>query len=167
MRTSVTAIRPAEASDLAGTVDVYNHYVANSHCTFDVEPFSAADRLGWWDQFDGDRCQCWVAADNHEVLGYACSTRLKPKRAYETSVEVSAYVHPDHTGRGLGRKLYECLFTALADKDVHRAYALIALPNDPSLALHKAFGFEEVSHLTEVGRKFDRYWDVVWLERAC
>jgi phosphinothricin acetyltransferase len=48
---------------------------------------------------------------------------------------------------------------------VHRAYALIALPNDTSLALHRSFGFEQVSHLTEVGRKFDRYWTVQWYEK--
>jgi len=160
-------IRRAEADDLAAMVDIYNHYVAHSHCTFDVEPFSVASRAAWWEQFDGGRWQCWAASAGRQVVGYAASMPLKPKRAYETSVEVSVYLHPDHTGHGLGRRLYEHLFAGLAGQDVHRAYALIALPNDPSLALHRAFGFNQVSHLTEVGRKFGRYWDVVWLERPC
>jgi len=160
-------LRPAGAADLAAIIEIYNHYVAHSHCTFDVTIFDSTSRAGWWRQFDGARRQCWVAAHGHDVLGYACSTEFKPKPAYETSVEVSVYLHPDHAGRGLGRALYERLFNALATQDVHRAYAGIALPNDASLALHRSFGFEQVSHLTEVGRKFDRYWDVVWLERPC
>jgi phosphinothricin acetyltransferase len=53
----------------------------------------------------------------------------------------------------------------LAGQDVHRAYALIALPNDASIAFHRRFGFVEVAHLNEVGRKFDRYWDVAWFEK--
>ena len=160
-------VRPARAGDLAGMLEIYNHYVRESHCTFDVEPFSLDQRRSWWGQFDGARRQCWLAADTESVRGYACSTRLKPKRAYETSVEVSVYLHPDHTGNGLGGKLYQQLFAALDEQDVHRAYALIAVPNEPSLALHRSFGFSEVSHLSEVGKKFDRYWDVVWMERAC
>jgi len=163
----VIEVRPARAGDLAGMIEIYNHYVRESHCTFDVEPFSLAQRRPWWAQFDGARWQCWLAANADSVLGYACSTPLKPKRAYETSVEVSVYLHPDHTASGLGRKLYQHLFTALDMQDVHRAYALIAVPNKPSLALHRAFDFGEVSRLSEVGRKFDRYWDVVWMERPC
>jgi phosphinothricin acetyltransferase len=48
---------------------------------------------------------------------------------------------------------------------VHRAYAGIALPNDASFALHRRFGFTEIGTYREVGRKFGRYWDVLWLER--
>ena len=160
-------VRPAHAGDLAGMLEIYNHYVRESHCTFDIEPFSLDQRRSWWEQFDDGRRQCWIATKPDRVLGYACSTALKPKRAYETSVEVSVYLHPEHTGRGLARRLYEQLLAALDGQDVHRAYALIAIPNEPSLALHRSFGFSEVSRLTEVGRKFGRYWDVVWMERAC
>jgi len=61
--------------------------------------------------------------------------------------------------------LYHSLLSALADQDLHRAYALIALPNDASLKLHHRFDFQQVAHLNGVGRKFQRYWDVVWLEK--
>ena len=62
-------------------------------------------------------------------------------------------------------RAWQNVLALLADADVHRAYAGIALPNEPSLALHAAFDFVEVSRFTEVGRKFDRYWDVAWLKR--
>jgi phosphinothricin acetyltransferase len=106
-----------------------------------------------------------VAVTGDAVLGYACTTPFKAKAAYETSVEISVYVAHDAHGQGVGRALYETLLPRLEAEDLHRAYAGIAQPNDASMRLHQAFGFVEVSRLTEVGRKFDRYWDVHWLER--
>lgn len=159
-------IRPVERPDLARLTEIYNHYVVHSHATFDVEPFTEATRASWYDTFDGDRYQCWVAETADGLAGYACSQPLKPKAAYRTSVEVSVYLAADAQGRGTGRALYDHLMPALETRDLHRAYALIAQPNEPSMALHAAFGFRPVSHLTEVGRKFGRYWDVVWLEKS-
>jgi phosphinothricin acetyltransferase len=162
----LTNVRCAGETDLPAIVGIYNHYVAHSHCTFDIDDYSVDERRTWWQQFDGGRYQCWVAEHTGGVMGYACSQPLKAKGGYETSVEVSVYVDPAHTGMGTGRSLYERLLAGLASEDVHRAYALIALPNDASITLHQKMGFREVAHLSEVGRKFGRYWDVVWLERA-
>jgi len=159
-------VRPATRSDLPALVGIYNHYVRESHCTFDTVTFSEETRMPWWSQFDGARYQCWVAELDGRVHGYACTAPLKPKPAYATSVEISVYLAPGSGGQGLGRRLYETVLPALEQHDVHRAYALIALPNDASVALHERFGFERVAHLREVGRKFDRYWDVAWYERA-
>ena len=158
-------IRPARPADLTGITLIYNHYVTASHVTFDVDQFSVAHRVPWFARFDGLRYQCLVAVEGSNVVGYACSTEFKPKTAYETSVEVSVYLDRQATGQGLGTRLYSALFAALSDRDVHRAYAGIALPNPGSIALHEQFGFKQVSHLTEVGRKFGKYWDVVWLEK--
>jgi phosphinothricin acetyltransferase len=159
-------IRPAARPDLGPLTDIYNHYVVNSHATFDVKPFREDDRAAWFQQFDGGRHVCLVAEGDDKVLGYACSARLKEKPAYQTSVEVSVYLAPESVGDGIGTELYGKLLAHLEGEDLHRAYALIAQPNEPSMRLHSSFGFREVARLTEVGRKFDRYWDVVWLERA-
>jgi phosphinothricin acetyltransferase len=158
-------LRPARADDLASLVAIYNHYVATSHFTFDTEPYTTATRRPWFDQFDAVRYHCVVLERDGRLLGYANSAALKPKAAYATSVEVSIYLANDVTGGGLGAALYEALFAALAGQDVHRAYALIALPNEPSINFHRRFGFEAVAHLHEVGRKFGRYWDVAWYEK--
>jgi len=159
-------IRPVEPRDLSRLVEIYNHYIATTHFTFDTEPYTLETRRPWLEQFDGKRHRCFVLADGARVEGYASSAALKPKPAYGTSVEVSIYLAPGLGGRGHGAVLYRTLFAALAGEDVHRAYALIALPNEPSLKLHRAFGFAEAAHLHEVGRKFGRYWDVVYLEKA-
>ncbi|TNF83770.1 MAG: N-acetyltransferase family protein [Gammaproteobacteria bacterium] len=159
-------IRPALASDLPAITRIYNHYVENSHATFDVGAFSVEDRTPWFDQFDGGRYQCWVAEDGGELLGYACSMPFKAKAAYQTSAEVSVYVAAEAHRRGVGGALYHQLLPSLEAEDLHRAYAGISQPNEPSMALHAAHGFVQAAHYREVGRKFDRYWDVIWLERA-
>ncbi|MGN9793546.1 N-acetyltransferase family protein [Streptomyces sp. OZ13] len=101
----------------------------------------------------------------HGILGYATSSPFRPKAAYSTSVEVSVYCAPQAAGRGIGTLLYKALFEALADEDVHRAYAGVALPNDASVRLHTRFGFRHIGTHGEVGRKFGRYWDVAWFEK--
>jgi len=66
----------------------------------------------------------------------------------------------------VGTRLYAALFESLREQDIHRAFAGIALPNPASVALHERFGFKRVALFTEQGRKFDRYWDVAWYEKA-
>jgi phosphinothricin acetyltransferase len=75
-------------------------------------------------------------------------------------------VDPTCTGRGAGASLYGALFEASRDEDLDRALAGIALPNPASVALHRRFAFTQVALFTEQGRKFGRYWDVAWFERA-
>ena len=159
-------IRDAVIDDLGAMVDIYNHYVTETHVTFDTQPFTQATRATWLEQFDGERYHCIVATTGAAVLGYASSVEFKSKPAYETSVEVSVYLAPQATGQGLGTALYERLLADLGNADLHRAYAGIALPNEASIALHRRFGFVEAATFNEVGRKFGRYWDVMWMERA-
>jgi phosphinothricin acetyltransferase len=99
------------------------------------------------------------------VLGFATSSQLFPRRAYETSVTTSVYCDPDATGRGVGSALYDSLFASIAGEDIHRAYAGITMPNDASVALHEKFGFRQAGYYREQGRKFERYWDVAWFEK--
>ncbi len=159
-------LRQATVEDLPALTRIYNHYVEHSHATFDVGAFHVDERLPWFDQFDGRRYQCWLASDDTGVLGYACSMPFKAKAAYQTSVEVSVYVADHIHRRGIGATLYDRLLPALEAEDLHRAYAGIAQPNEASMRLHERFGFQQAAHYREVGRKFDRYWDVIWLERA-
>lgn len=160
-------IRRAEESDLPALLAIYNHYVATTAITFDIEPRTLAQRREWFAQFAATgRYRCFVAANDGGVLGWACSGRFKEKAAYETTIETSIYLAPDKTGRGLGRRLYETLFAALKSEDIHRAFAGITLPNDASVALHRSFGFRLVGTYPEVGRKFGRYWDTALFMRG-
>lgn len=172
-------VRPGTEGDLGALTDIYNHYVRETALTFDVTSFTPEERLPWLLAHpDHGPHRLLVAEDTgtaavdgggppggDRVLGYATSSAFRPKAAYGTSVEVSVYCAPDATGRGIGTLLYTALFEALAGEDLHRAYAGIAQPNEPSGRLHAAFGFRPLGTYTEVGRKFGRYWDVSWFEK--
>ena len=159
--------RRAEDADLGAINDIYNEYVRTAHFTFDVEPMTIEARREWFTHYgESGRHRVFAAVDGDRVIGYACSSRYRVKAAYETSVETSIYLVPEATGSGIGTRLYSALFEALEGEDVHRAYAGISLPNPASIALHERFGFKKAGHYSEQGRKFARYWDVAWYEKA-
>ena len=154
-------IRRATQADLSALLDIYNFYVLNTPICFDIEPRTLAQRQEWFDQFaPAGRYQCFVADLGGRAIGYACSAKFKEKAAYATSIETSVYCAPGYAGRGIGRRLYTILFEALSGEDLHRAYVGITLPNDASVGLHKAMGFQLAGTQREVGRKFGKYWDV-------
>jgi phosphinothricin acetyltransferase len=159
-------VRPAEPRDARVLDDIYNHYVRTSHVTFDIEPASIDRRRDWLRERSGGRHRVLVAQDARQVLGYASSGPHRSRPGYATTVETSVYVDPACTGRGVGASLYRELFEALRYEDLHRALAGIALPNPASVALHRRFAFTQVALFTQHGRKFGRYWDVAWFERA-
>lgn len=159
-------VRPARAADAPALAGIYNHFVETTAITFDVAPVSVADREQWIAGFaETGRHRLRVVEEDGLVLGWACSRRFRDRAAYDPSIEVSVYLHPDAGGRGLGSLLYRTLFAELAGEDIHRAYAGITLPNDASLAIHRRFGFEDCGVMREVGRKFGRFWDVQWMEK--
>ncbi len=160
-------IRRAEPGDLTAIVAIYNHYVTSGVVTFDLEPWQVETRRHWLAGFlDQGPYQMLVAIDGAgNLLGYAYSAQFRTRAAYDRSVETTAYLHAEHTGRGYGRTLYERLFEELAKVGIHRAYAGITLPNEVSVALHERFGFTPCGVWTEAGYKFDRYWDVGLFEK--
>jgi phosphinothricin acetyltransferase len=161
------AVRAATPDDLEALTDIYNHYIVHSAITFDLHPFEVAQRRAWFDEHtDSGPHQLLVATDEHgKCAGYASSSRWRPKPAYNTTVEVSVYCHPDARGRGCGTTLYRALFVALEREEVQTIVAGVSLPNAASLSLHARFGFRPVGVFHAVGRKFDKFWDVAWFER--
>jgi len=184
---TTTNIRPATPDDFPAIVEIYNHYIQNTAITFDLEPYTAESRMYWFEQFQitcppakpetPRRYQLLIAERIAErdvkqdapvpkqILGYACSAQLRIKAAYDPSVETSIYLAPNETGLGLGPKLYSALFDSLANQDIHRAFAGVTLPNEASIKLHESFNFKRCGTWSQVGRKFDKYWDVAWYEK--
>lgn len=160
-------VRSATEDDLPALTDIYNHYVVNTPITFDLQPFTVDERHEWFvEHSHGGRHRLLVADDGRgQAVGYATTSRFRTKAAYDTTVESSVYCRADVLRRGIGAVLYRALFELLKDEDIHRIVAAVTLPNPASLALHERCGFKHVGALLSVGRKFDRYWDVAWLER--
>lgn len=159
-------LRLATEADLPGITALYNHYVERGPVTFDITPTTVENRRRWLAQFGGGRHRLYVAEEAGRLLGYAGTMPFRTKAAYETSVETTIYLAPDALGRGVGTRLYQHLFDAVAGEDLRRILAGVTLPNDASLRLHERFGFERIGVFSQVGRKHGRYWDVAWFEKA-
>ena len=143
--------------DLDALTSIYNHYVATTPATFETRLYSPTERRPWFDEHTGGRYRLWVVApDAGPAVGWAETSRFRPRPAYDTTVEVSVYLDPGWVGRGLGSRLYRALFDSIAGETLHRAMAVIALPNPGSVAFHTHWGFREVGRLPEVGWKFER-----------
>lgn len=161
-----TLLRRGRRDDLPALTAIYNHYVRETAITFDLEPYTEEKRRPWLEEFaEKGRYQLFVADRAGMAVGYACTRRFRDKAAYDTTLETSVYLAPGAVGQGLGRALYERLFAALEGVDAHRLMAGITLPNAASVALHERLGFTPVGVMREVGRKFGRYWDVLWMDR--
>lgn len=160
-------IRPAAFADLPQLTEIYNHYVVNAHTTFDVRPFAVEQRVAWFhDHADGRRHRLVVAEDAPgHLVGYAGTGPFRLKEGYETTVEATIWCRPETIGKGIGTHLYRDLFPLLEGEDVHCVVAGVAQPNPASNALHERFGFNVIGTFPEVGRKFGRYWDVLWMMR--
>ncbi len=158
-------IRSAVEADAAALLAIYRPFVESTAVSFEtvvptVEEF--ADRIakaltGW---------QWLVAEQDGQCIGYAYGSSHRQRQAYRWSVEVSAYVHPNHHRRGVGRALYLRLLEELAQKGFCNAYAGTTLPNEGSVALHRAVGFEFIGVFKAVGRKFGTWHDVAWFQRV-
>lgn len=157
-------IRPAEARDVAAVTAIYNHYVLHDTATFETEAVSVdemhrriADISSHHPYF-----VCEVEElDGRKVVGYCYAHEWKPRAAYRHTLETTVYLAPAYCGRGIGRLLMEKLIDACRQSDCHALIACITGGNTASEVLHRKFGFKQVSHFEQVGRKFDRWLDVV------
>ena len=165
-------VRAATPLDAAAINRIYNHYVRHTAITFEVEPWSAERRQAWIGEFggngggDGDNpYHALVAELDGALAGFAFNSPFRPRAAYRRSTETTIYTAPQRQAHGIGAALYENLFQLIEKTDLHRAYAVIALPNARSVAFHRRFDFTEIGTLSEVGYKFGRYVDVAWFEK--
>jgi len=157
-------IRPAEASDLTAINAIYNHYVRHSTCTYQTEPTTEAQRTEWFAQH-GPAHPVIVVEEAGLVIGWGSLSQFHPREAYRNSVEDSVYVSHDRQRRGVGRLILVELLRLAVAHGHHTVLGGISADQEASIALHASLGFEKVSHLREVGFKFDRWLDVIWMQR--
>ncbi len=156
-------VRAAAESDLAAINDIYNHYVLHSSCTYQEEPESLEARRQWF-RHRGDKHPVIVAVSGKQVVGWGSLSAYHSRCAYRHTVENSVYVQHQHQRQGIGSLLLRDLIVR-ARRLGHRAIiAAIDGEQTGSVALHAKFQFEKVGHFKEVGFKFDRWLDVIYME---
>ena len=161
----VTVVREATERDLEAIAEIYAE-AALTPATFDLE----GQPVEWWEDAlaatDPTAGHLLLVADRGgAVAGYAKSGTFKPRRAYDTTVETSVYVHSGHRGAGVGDALYTELFERLDATPLRLAVAGVTQPNEASDRLHRRHRFTEVGTFHGVGVKLGKSWDVLWLER--
>lgn len=156
-------LRDATEADLPAINAIYNHCVLTSTCTFQVTPATLEEREVWL-AGRGPRHPAIVGEENGEVIAWGSLQPFNKREAYAATVENSVYVHHDHYRRGLGRLVMEELFRRARATGVHSIIALIAADQEGSIGLHRALGFTHAGHMREVGVKFGRVLDVVYMQ---
>jgi L-amino acid N-acyltransferase YncA len=163
MHNRAATIRPAIASDLGVIIDIYNHYVLHSTCTYQEEPETIESRQYWFQRHDHAH-PIIVAELENQVVGWGSLSAYHARSAYRRTVENSVYVHHNFHRRGIGSLLLKELITRARNLGHHAIIAGIDAEQPASVALHAAFKFQQVGCLKQVGFKFGRWLDVVYLE---
>jgi phosphinothricin acetyltransferase len=157
-------LRPATNADLPAINDIFNHYVKTSPAIYQIEPWSAEQRAAWFVEHDA-RHPVIVAVHEGQLLGWGSLSQYSARCGYRFTVEDSVYVQPEQRSRGVGRALLNELLAAGWARGCHSVIAMIDSEQEASLQLHRRAGFVQVAHLKEVGYKFDRWRDVLFLQR--
>jgi len=160
-------IRDAIESDVDAINAIFNHYVLTCTCTYQVEPDTIAEREAWFKEH-GPNHPVIVAELGNEVVAWGSLSRWGSNRgrhAYRFTVEDSVYVRRDMHGRGIGAVILTELLRRAKDLGYHSVLASISADRTPSVSLHEKFGFVKVAHLPQVGTKFDKWLDVVYLQK--
>ena len=163
MQDKPTAIRPAAEADLVAINDIYNHYVRYSTCTYQEEPEPLEGRRQWFTHHD-EQHPVIVAEVDGQVVGWGSLSAYHARSAYRRTVENSVYVHHQHHRRGMGSLLLHELIARARRLGHHAILAGIDAEQTASVALHARFQFEQVGHFKQIGFKFGRWLDVIYME---
>lgn len=160
-------IRPSRDEDLDAITRIYGHHVLHGTGTFETTPPTLAEMTARRADVLGKGLPWLVAEEGGQVLGYAYGNWFKPRPAYRFSVEDSIYMDPAAHRKGLGRALLAELLAVLERTGTRKVMAVIGdSANAGSIGVHKALGFEPVGVVQSCGWKFDRWLDIVLMQKT-
>ena len=156
-------IRNVQIEDAKDIADIYNYYILNTNVTFEIESLEVEEmekRI-----VEKTKTNPWIVyEEDNKIVGYAYAGEWKSRAAFSYAKEISIYLDINARGQGTGTKLMKELLEKCKDQDIHTLIAIITMPNDTSLALHKRFGFEKAGYFKEVGFKGKKWLDVIYLQ---
>ena len=156
-------LREAVAADLPAINAIYNEEVLHGTATWDVEPWSDQRREAWFAEQEAS-IPVLVAEADGAVIGFAYLSTYRPKVGYRFTRENTVYVDPAHQGRGVGQALLAALIEQARRAGIHAVVAVIEAENATSIRLHERLGFTLVGTARQVGHKFGRWLDSVYMQ---
>ena len=163
MNKSSCTLRPATVDDLSAINAIYNHFVQHSTCTYQEVPDDLEGRQKWFALHDAKH-PVIVAEASGQIVGWGSLSTFHTRSAFRFTTENSVYVHHAYHKRGIGSAILNELVTSAAILGHHAIMAGIDSEQEGSIALHAKFRFQKVAHLKQVGFKFGRWLDVVYME---
>ena len=161
-----TTIRMAEPADLPAILGIYNEVIATSTAVYALEPVTLENRTAWFEGLRKLQYPVLVATIDGTVAGFSAFGDWRGGWAgYRHTVEHSVHVDAAHRGHGLGRQLVEALFPYARALEKHVMLGGIDASNSSSIRFHERLGFERVAHFQEVGHKFGRWLDLVFMQK--
>jgi len=158
-------IRDAGVDDLPGLLAIYNEVIATSTAIYTEQPATLDDRVAWWNARVAQGYPVLVATDSSGVIGFASFGDFRAWPGYRFTVEHSVHVRADRRGSGVGSALMRVLLAKAAGLGKHVMIAGVDADNQASLRFHERLGFSRVAHFSQVGFKFQRWLDLVFLQR--
>ncbi|MEM9705483.1 MAG: N-acetyltransferase family protein [Pseudomonadota bacterium] len=159
-------IRAARATDIPMVRDIFNEIVATSTAIFQETPATLEDRQAWFQQKQAQAEPMLVASNAAgEVFGFATYGTFRDRPCYRFTVEHTVHVAASARGQGVGAALLEEVIAQAREAKLHVMIAGVDAANEGGIRFHKAHGFEEVGHLRQVGFKFGRWLDLVFMQR--
>jgi phosphinothricin acetyltransferase len=160
-----SAIDQACRADLPQILAIYNEVIRNSTAVYQEEDFTPARGAAWFEAKAERGFPLVVTRDASGVTGFGTFGDFRAWPCYRYSVEHSVHVRADYRGRGIGRALVQDLMTRATDLGKHVMIAGIDADNAVSIGLHRSLGFDTVGHFHQVGFKFGRWLDLVFMQR--
>ena len=157
-------IRRAALADVERLAGIYNEAIETSTATFDIRPKSLDERTRWL-RAHGDRFPVLAGEQGGTVVGFASLTPWSEREAYDGTAETGLYVHSAWQGRGIGRQLYAAIIEEARRLGFHTLIARVTAESSASIHLHEDAGFRVVGTMSEVGRKFGRWLDVLIMQK--
>jgi len=158
-------VREARVDDLPGLLAIYNEVIATSTAIYTEQPATLDDRVAWWNARVAQGYPVLVATDSSGVIGFASFGDFRAWPGYRFTVEHSVHVRADRRGSGVGTALMRVLLAKAAGLGKHVMIAGVDADNQASLQFHERLGFSRVAHFSQVGFKFERWLDLVFLQR--
>jgi L-amino acid N-acyltransferase len=160
------AVHDAHDADLEGLVAIYNDVIANSTAVFSSAPVSVDERRCWWRARVAQGYPVLIARDERGVAAFGSFGDFRAWGGYRFTVEHTLHVRADARGRGIGTQLLRALIERATALGKHVMVAGVDADNAGSIRLHERLGFTRAGRLSEVGYKFDRWLDLVFLQRV-
>lgn len=156
-------IRSAAPQDLPAITEIYNDGGVSTTASYDLTPVTVANRRDWYQKLIARDYPVLVAEEEGQILGYANYGPFRDKAGYAQTVEHTVYVRDGNRAAGCGRMLMTTLIDHARGNGMHVMLGMVDADNESSLAFHRRLGFVEVGRLPQVGRKFERWLDLVIL----